>query len=106
MSGVYNQWTKTEIGYPKRGGYSNESTKEDDIRSAERRRDRANFTIEYTFFLLKRITVLNYCLLYFFILTNTPFLAIMSESKRYNKILNKIVTINEDCSEDALKVEN
>ena len=34
-------------------------------------------------------------------MNNPPFLAIMSKSKRYNKILNKIVNINEDCSEDT-----
>ena len=34
-------------------------------------------------------------------MTNPPFLAIMSKSRRYNKILNKIVNINEDCSEDT-----
>ena len=27
----------------------------------------------------------------------------MSKSKRYNKILNKIVNINEDCSEDTFE---
>ena len=32
---------------------------------------------------------------------NPPFLAIMSKSKRYNKILNKIVNINEDYSQDT-----
>ena len=42
IAGVYNQWTWTELGYPKRGEYSNESTKADDIRSAERRRDRTS----------------------------------------------------------------
>ena len=34
-------------------------------------------------------------------MTNPPFLAIMSKSRRYNKILNKIVNINENCSEDT-----
>lgn len=34
-------------------------------------------------------------------MTNPPFLAIMSKSRRYNKLLNKIVNINEDYSEDT-----
>ncbi|XP_033306710.1 uncharacterized protein LOC117209140 [Bombus bifarius] len=41
--------------------------------------------------------------LYFLIFTNPPFLAIASRSKRYSKIMNKIVNINEDCSEDTSK---
>ena len=42
MTGVSNQGTETELGYQKRGRYSNESTKPDGIRSAERRRDRTS----------------------------------------------------------------
>ncbi|XP_060830192.1 uncharacterized protein LOC132914800 [Bombus pascuorum] len=42
---------------------------------------------------------------YYFISINLPFLAILSKSKRYNKILNKIVNINEDCSEDVSEEE-
>ena len=36
-------------------------------------------------------------------MTNPPFPAIMSKSRRCNKILNKIININEDCSEDTSK---
>ena len=35
----------------------------------------------------------------------SAFSAIMSKSKRYDKILNKIVNINEDCSEDLSEEE-
>ncbi|XP_033180113.1 uncharacterized protein LOC112213898, partial [Bombus impatiens] len=38
---------------------------------------------------------------FLFFLTNPPLLAITSKSRRYNKMLNKIVNINEDCSEDT-----
>ena len=34
-------------------------------------------------------------------LTDPPFLAIMRKFRRYNKILDKILEINEDCSEDS-----